>query len=330
MKEPPSPPVAPSPSQAHAEARSGAVARPATGRFPLAIIGPGALGLHFAARLDGIAPVALIARDAAGAARLNAGVEVGGRRFHADAFAAEQAPEADWVIVLVKAGDTAAAAATAARMRPLGVLSLQNGLTGELLRAHCGAERVDQGITTEGAYRERDDHGERVYPSGAGETLVPPGFEAVAELLVRAGLRARVEPDIAPARLAKLLVNVAINPLAALFRVPNGALLDPPHRVLLDTLVREALPVLHAHGLELDEDAALARVHAVARATAANRASMLQDLLAGRRTEIDAITGALLRMAARTGTELPTHRAVEVLVRALESRNAERTDRVGC
>ena len=204
MKPPPSPPAAPLPPVRHAD-QACTDAGAAKARCALAIIGPGALGLHFAAHLDGIAPVALIARDAAGAARLNAGVEVGGRRFHADAFAAEQAPEADWVIVLVKAGDTATAAATAARMRPLGVLSLQNGLTGELLRAHCGAERVDQGITTEGAYRERDDHGDRVYPSGAGETLVPPGFEAVAELLVRAGLRARVEPDIAPARLAKLL-----------------------------------------------------------------------------------------------------------------------------
>ncbi len=87
--------------------------------------------------------------------------------------------------------------------------------------------------------------------------------------------------------------------------MPNGALLDPPHRVLLDTLVREALPVLRAQGLELDEAAALARVHAVARATAANRASMLQDVLAGRRTEIDAITGALLRMAADHAIELP-------------------------
>lgn len=114
------------------------------------------------------------------------------------------------------------------------------------------------------------------------------------------------------------MVNVAINPLAALFRVPNGALLDPPHRVLLDTLVREALPVLRAQGLNLDEAAALARVHAVARATATNRASMLQDLLAGRRTEIDAITGALLRMAAERRVDLPTHRALHTLVCALE------------
>ena len=287
-------------------------------RYPLAIIGAGALGLHFAARLAGAAPVAVVARDAERAAHLRAGVEVGGQPFRADAFAATRPPLADWLIVLVKAGDTAAAAAIAERMQPVGVLSLQNGLTGDLLRAHCRAALVDQGITTEGAYRERTAAGERVQPSGAGETLLPPGFEAVAEMLVRAGLRARVEPDIARARLAKLLVNVAINPLAAIHRVPNGALLEPPYRAALDELVREAWPVLRAEGLALDLDAALARVHAVAAATAANRASMLQDVLAGRRTEIDAITGALLRMAEAGGFEVPAHRAMHALVRRIE------------
>lgn len=287
---------------------------PEAGHFPLAIIGAGALGLHFAARLAPRMPVALIARDTERAAALRAGVKVGEAVFQPEAFAADAPPAADWVIVLVKAGDTASAAEIAARMRPLGVLSLQNGLTAELLRAHCAAGQVDQGITTEGAYRDSG----RVIPSGAGETLVPVGFEPVAEMLRRAGLQARIEPDIARARLAKLLVNLAINPLAALFRVPNGALLEPPHRVLLDTLVHEALPVLRAHGLDLDETAALARVHAVATATARNRASMLQDVLAGRPTELDAITGALLRMADAAGVEVPTHRAVHTLVRTIE------------
>ena len=283
------------------------------GRYPLAIVGAGALGLHFAAGLAAVSPVALVARNAARAEALRVGVQVGARRFVPEVFAPDALPAADWVILLVKTGDTAEAARTALALQPRGVLSLQNGLIEATLRAECGTVLVGQGITTEGAFRE----GSRVQPAGAGETLLPAGFEAVAEALCMAGFRARVEPQIAAARLAKLLVNVAINPLAALFRVPNGALLAPPHRVLLEALVREAWPVLRQAGLDLDEDAALARVVAVATATAGNRASMLQDVLAGRRTEIDAITGTLLAMAEADGLELPTHRAVFTLVRRL-------------
>ena len=290
---------------------------PLPDRYPLAIIGAGALGLRFAARLAEVMPVAVIARDDVRAARLRAGVTVGDHLYKPDVFPADTPPPADWVIVLVKAGDTADAAAIAARMDAQGVLSLQNGLTGKVLRAHCATGRVDQGITTEGAYRD----GDHVWPSGAGETLVPAGFEPVAAMLARAGLRARVEPDIGAARLAKLLVNVAINPLAAVHRVNNGALLAPPLRAELDHLVREAWPVLRAEGLALDEPAALARVHAVAAATAANRASMLQDVLASRRTEIDAITGALVQMAARHGMAVPTHDALYRAVKALEPGN---------
>lgn len=282
-------------------------------RYPLAIVGAGALGLHFAAGLAAAGPVALVARNGLRADALRAGVQVGSRWFVPEVFAPGALPEADWVIVLVKTGDTAEAARTALALRPRGVLSLQNGLVEPILRAACAQVPAGQGITTEGAFRE----GARVQPAGAGETLLPPGFEAVAERLAAAGFRARIEPAIAAARLAKLLVNVAINPLAALFRVPNGALLAPPHRVLLEALVREAWPVLRQAGLDLDEDAALARVVAVATATAGNRASMLQDVLAGRRTEIDAITGALLAMAEADDVELPTHRAVFTLVRRL-------------
>ncbi len=287
-------------------------------RHRLAIIGAGALGLSFAARLARSGPVAVVARNAARAQALRSGVTVGEELFRAEAYGPREAPQADWVIVLVKAGDTAAAARTAAAMHPLGVLSLQNGVVEDALRAAlvdagCAAAAA-QGITTEGAYRE----GDRVFAGGAGETLLPPGFEAVREALRQAGFAARIEPDIRAARLAKLLVNLAINPLAALFRVPNGALLDAPHRVWLEALVREAWPVLRAEGLALAEAEALARVLAVASATAGNRASMLQDVLAGRRTELDALTGAFLEMAARHHAAVPTHQAVLQLLRLVE------------
>ena len=283
-------------------------------RYPLAIVGAGALGLHFAAGLAAHGPVAVLARDAAGAARLRAGVRVGEQIFCADAFAPEDTPAADWVIVLVKAGDTEDAARTALRLAPRGVLSLQNGLLEERLRAVCGKVPCGQGLTTAGAWR--DAHG--VTPVARGETLLPPGFEAIAARLGAAGFAARIEPDIAAARLAKLLVNAAINPLTALFRVRNGELLAPPLRLWLDALVREAWPVLHAEGLRLDETTAFAHVHAIAHATAANRASMLQDVEAGRRTEIDAITGALLALAARHALPVPTHAAVQQMVRVLD------------
>ncbi|MBS0352437.1 MAG: 2-dehydropantoate 2-reductase [Proteobacteria bacterium] len=290
-------------------------------RYPLAIVGAGALGLHFAARLAAVGPVAVIARNAERATALRAGVQVGGMRFRVDAFGPHELPLAEWVIILVKTGDTADAARIAAALQPKGVLSLQNGLTVDQVREACGPLRADQGITTEGAFRD----GDLITPSGAGETLVPPDFSAVVELLSKAGFVARVEPDIVAARLAKLLVNLAINPLAALFRVPNGALCEPPVRLYLEALVREAWPVLRAEGLELDESAALARVVGVAQATADNRASMLQDVLAGRRTEIDAITGVFLDMALKQGIDTPTHQAVLTLVRLLEPPQQDHT-----
>ncbi len=283
-------------------------------RYPLAIVGAGALGLHFAARLAKVGPVAVIARSGERAAELRKGVTVGGELFVPEAFGPHDAPGADWVIVLVKTGDTRDAALTARAMAPRGVVSLQNGLVDDPLREACNGVLAGQGITTEGAFRD----GSAVQPSGEGDTLLPPGFEPVAELLAAAGLRARVEADIAAARLAKLLVNVAINPLAAIFRVRNGELLAPPHRALLDALVAEAWPVLRAEGLLLDEAAARGRVEAVATATGANRASMLQDVLAGRKTEIDAITGVLLALADRHGLPAPTHQAVFTLVKRLE------------
>ena len=76
--------------------------------------------------------------------------------------------------------------------------------------------------------------------------------------------------------------------------------------------------VLSRRGHPLDAAAARERVVAVALATGANRASMLQDVEAGRRTEIDAITGVFLDMARRHGADAPTHRAVFTLVKRLE------------
>ena len=162
----------------------------AIARYPVAVIGAGALGLSFAVRLARTIPLALIARNAERARRLRDGVDVGGMMFRPAAFAAEAAPQADWVLLFVKGPDTREAAHSAARMGARGVLSLQNGLVEPLLRDVLPGVLVGQGVTTEGAYRDAD----RVVPAGPGETLVPPGFEQVAGLLRDAGFSVRVEP----------------------------------------------------------------------------------------------------------------------------------------
>lgn len=298
-------------------------------RYPIAIIGPGALGLIFCRRLSPHMRVALIARSEGRARELRAGVRVDEEAFVPEVHAAASPPAADWILILVKAADTRAAAQIAARMSPRGVLSLQNGWVEELLREPLAGVLAAQGVTTEAALRE----GCEVRHTGAGDTLAPPGFEDLVELLQRAGFRARIEPRIVEARMRKLLVSTCINPLTALYRIPNGMACEPPYATHFARLAHEAAAVLRAAGLDIDDRAALEMAVGVARATTRNRSSMLQDVEAGRETEAEFLTGALLEMASAHEVAAPTHQALYRFLRkehsaeqamlALESRSSQ-------
>jgi 2-dehydropantoate 2-reductase len=258
------------------------------------VIGPGALGTLFARRLSRLVPTAVVGRHT------------------------KKLPEADWVIILVKAYDTAAAVRSARRMKAKGIVSLQNGLI----------DAVPQGVTTAAAYRE----GKRVIGVATGITLLPPGFSELARYLRRAGFDARVARDIRSARLRKLLANVCLNPVTAAFRVRNGEIRKPPYSLYAEALAVEAVPVLAAAGLKITPREAIRRVMDVAKVTAGNRSSMLQDVLAGRRTEIDHLTGALLRLARRYRVAVPTHEAfhrlIGVIERGIESNTMERQPQI--
>mgnify|MGYP001569827488 FL=1 len=204
-------------------------------RFPVAVIGPGALGLFYASRLSRVVRTAVIARNAARARSLRRGVKVGDRIFRPEAFAPGNLPQADWVIVLVKTHQTQAAARVAARMKPKGVVSLQNGLVDEL----------PQGVSTAAAWRDA----KRVVPVAAGLTLLPEGFSALARHLRSAGFPVRTVRHIAKARLRKLLANVSLNPITAVFGIRNAEVGRLPYRLFAAALAREAAPpsrVAHA------------------------------------------------------------------------------------
>jgi len=116
----------------------------------------------------------------------------------------------------------------------------------------------------------------------------------------------------------KLVINAAINPLTALLNVTNGELLNrPAARELMGRLAREAAGVAGLENVTLPFADPVAAAEEVARKTAANHSSMLQDVLRGAPTEIDAICGAVVVRGEAHGFDVPVNRTCWGLVRAL-------------
>lgn len=302
-------------------------------RAPIAVIGPGAIGSLFAAYLARAGyPVTLFGRSPEGGLTPHERVVVEEASEEVVWQAALETPApADWpgrfglVWVCVKAYATAAVAPLAADLLAAGglVVTVQNGLgNAETLAEAAGAERVLVGTTGQGAIRLGPG---RARHTGAGPTRLgrfqgdPQPAREVVALLDAAGLPAELAPDWRQVVWSKLVVNAALNPVAALTRRRNGEVLAHESATrLVERLAGETVAAARASGVALDPVAALEELRRVAAATARNLNSMLQDVLAGRPTEIEAISGAVLRVAAEHGLDLPATAAVYALVRALE------------
>ncbi len=230
------------------------------------------------------------------------------------------------VMVCVKAYDTDRAGRSVAAWIDDGstVLTLQNGVGNlEQLAHHLPREQILAGVTSLGANLLRPGH---VHHAGEGDTWVGhlSGEETetasrVAEALSAARLPTTVSPDIRTHIWGKLAVNVGINALTAILRVRNGKLLTLAHtESLMRDAVQECLQVAQASGISLPEAATQKRVREVARRTASNRSSMLMDMLASRRSEVDAINGAVVRRGLELGAPVPVNQTLTRLIHALE------------
>jgi 2-dehydropantoate 2-reductase len=293
---------------------------------PVLIVGTGALGSLFAARLARVgtrvtmlgswaAALEALARDGVCLVR-----EDGEDCFpvHAISDPAHSAGS-EIALVLVKSWQTARAADQLKEcLAPDGVaLTLQNGHGNrEILAAALGPERVALGSTTLGATLAGPG---RVRFGGAGLTTVErhPGLGPPIGLFRAAGFEI-AETDSADGLVwSKLVINAAINPLTALLEVPNGVLLEREEtRASMAALALETAAVAAAQGIALAFDDPAAAAEAVARRTAANYSSMYQDVLRGAPTEIDAICGAIVREGQRVGVATPVNETMWKLVRA--------------
>jgi 2-dehydropantoate 2-reductase len=297
-------------------------------REPLLIVGTGAMACLFGARLAPVAETTLLGSWPEGLAALRAhGIELeeGGRRRTAVVRAVARPEEcvgARLAIVLVKSWQTAAVARQleTCLARDGIALTLQNGLGNlECLQERLGKERAVLGVTTLGATLLAPG---RVRAGGDGPIYLTAHsrLEALANLLRRAGLAVETIEDVDGLAWGKLVVNAAINPVTALLRVPNGELLNAARagawEVASEAAV-ETAAVATARGVCLPFAGAAAQVAEVARRTAANRSSMLQDVERGRPTEIDAINGAVVSEGERLGIPTPVNRILWKLVRSL-------------
>jgi 2-dehydropantoate 2-reductase len=296
------------------------------------VIGAGAIGSLFAGHLAAVADVSILTRRAAHAEALERdGLRISGRSDRQATVHASSDPDAiapfDLGIVATKAGGLEAAAESLrGRFPEATIMTVLNGLGAEEAVRRAGDWPIISGVTFMSGTRHSDTHIEYVLDTetwiGPYETTPFSRVQEAADLMRSAGLKVEALPDLRPAQWSKLIFNATVNAVAALTGLPH----DPHFAAeddetdlghLVHDLVDEGKAVAIAAGIELHDDPWEMNVLATRRGSA-HYPSMLEDVVAHRPTEIDLITGALVREASRHGVDVPLHTALYRLVKAKE------------
>jgi 2-dehydropantoate 2-reductase len=296
------------------------------------VAGAGVIGSLIAGHLAQVTEVTILCRREEHAQALNAdGLRISGKAdFTARVTAAVSAdalPEPDLVVVATKAHGLEAAASSLSGHWPRAlVMPVLNGLGAEEVVRRFGEWRLISSVTFISGTKHSDTHVQYILDT---ETWLGPYEETpfelvrdVGDLIARSGLKVEVLPDLRPAQWSKLIFNATVNGVAALTGLPHGfhfAQEDEPWSLgrLVHALVDEGKAVAGAAAIELHDDPWEMNVLATQRGHA-HFPSMLEDVEAGRPTEVELINGALVREARRHGVEMPFHEAVYALVRGRE------------
>lgn len=277
------------------------------------ILGPGSLGRLLATHLAGHVPLVMVGRQASENPLFLSTPEGKSRIRSLPRVTAQQAPGHPVMVHI-----TTKAYATQTALEELSphipdetpLVLWQNGYQVQEPLTRSWPGPVLCATTSEGAYTKGED---TVVHAGYGHTYIghlDGRYEAfaqcIATTLTVAGLHADPCNDIRIRLWHKLAVNAAINPLVAQYRIRNGQLRDHPYRHRVMAVIEEVATVMAAERIAPPEEGWAARTWSVIEGTANNRASMLQDVLAGRPTERDAILGPLLEASRKHNLDVPT------------------------
>ena len=296
------------------------------------VVGAGSIGSLYAGHLAQVVDVSVLTRRPEHAAALNRdGLRVTGRsdvhaRVHATADPDELEPFDLGIVATKAAGLEEASESLAGRFEGATVMTTLNGLGAEEVVRRQGDWPLVSAVTFMSGTKHSDTEVEYVLDTetwlGPYEDTPYAVVEEIAGLLQASGLEARAFEDLRPAQWSKLIFNATVNSVAALTGLPHDAHFaaeetpaDLGH--LVHDLVDEGKAVARAAGIELYEDPWEMNVHATRRGSA-HYPSMLEDVEAKRETEIELITGSLVREAERHGVQVPLHTALYRLVKAKE------------
>jgi 2-dehydropantoate 2-reductase len=230
--------------------------------------------------------------------------------------------EPDWVLVTTKSYDTEEAMNALSLFHESAVfLSLQNGLGNEEVISQY-ASKVVGGVTSHGITMEAPG---RIIHAGVGSTIIGDykGADArvseMANSLTEAGIETDITSDIRTEVWKKVIVNAGINPISAITGQKNGFILENPNlEMMLEGICEEAVTVANAHGVDIKVEDAVDQTKEVARLTAGNKSSMLQDIERGKRTEIDSICGAIAKLGMEKGVPTPLNSSLRAVIQGLE------------
>ena len=232
----------------------------------------------------------------------------------------------DLIIIFVKSYATEAAAEAAVKIatEETTVLTLQNGLGNvEVLEKVFGSPMVLAGtsdaaatIVEPGRVRHTA-HGNITIGETNGQ--ITERVEKIVGLFKAAGFKTYASDNVMGLIWTKLIFNLAINPLGAILRAKCRKLIDnEPSRIMMKLIVEEALRVAEVKGIRLLCDDMLQAAYDLAEKNANSFSSMVQDMCKGKKTEIDSISGAVVREGEKIGIPTPVNQTMTCLVKALE------------